>query len=434
MKISVVGAGYVGLITGVSFASFGHKVACIDKNVDAIQKLQNGQVPFFEPQLSTFLTQKQTADNLTFTTNANESLPQSDVIFIAVGTPETPMGDADTSAVFAALEEMASLAKKGAVIVLKSTVPIGTNQHVRNTLKRLQRDDVHVVSNPEFLREGSAIEDFMRPDRVIVGTLHKEAAQTMETLYAPVIKTGAVFVATSPETAETIKYAANSFLAMKISFINQMADLCEKVGSNVLDVAHGIGLDARINPHFLRAGPGYGGSCFPKDTRALCATAHKHGVNLSLIETTIKANEHRKTQMAERIAQRLGGALYGKTLGVLGATFKANTDDVRESPAIAIIELLTQKGAAIQLFDPKISHHLEDTLQGVSVVDTLEAATHKADALIILTEWSVFKSLDFKKLKANMNKPLMIDLRNLYRAGDVRAHGFTYYGLGQPSE
>ncbi|MGB1230491.1 MAG: UDP-glucose dehydrogenase family protein, partial [Holosporaceae bacterium] len=355
-------------------------------------------------------------------------------IFIAVGTPETPMGDADTSAVFSALEEIAPLAKKGAVIVLKSTVPIGTNQHVRNTLKRLQRDDVHVVSNPEFLREGSAIEDFMRPDRVIVGTLHKEAAKTMEKLYAPVIKTGAAFVATSPETAETIKYAANSFLAMKISFINQMADLCEKVGSNVLDVAHGIGLDARINPHFLRAGPGYGGSCFPKDTRALCATAQKHGVDLSLIETTIKANEHRKTQMAERIAWHLGGTLCGKTLGVLGATFKANTDDVRESPAIAIIELLTQKGATIQLFDPKISPHLEDTLQGVSVVDTIDAAALKADALIVLTEWAAFKSLDFKKLKANMRQPLMIDLRNVYRAGDVRAHGFTYYGLGQPSK
>lgn len=431
MKIGVVGSGYVGLITGACLADFGHHVTCVDKNAQRIKTLKNGQSPFFEPGLKELLAKTQ--GRLFFSEEPQKVAASCDVIFIAVGTPETPTGDADTTAVFQVVEEVAPFMRKEACLVLKSTVPIGTNRQVCKTLERLNCEHIHVVSNPEFLREGSAIYDFQNPDRLIIGTTSDHAQSTMSGLYQPLIKKGVPLLSVAPETAETIKYAANSFLAIKITFINQIADLCEAIGADVLDVAKGIGLDKRINPHFLHPGPGYGGSCFPKDTRALCATAHKKNINLSLVKEAINANNLRKGHMVEKIKHILEGTIRGKTLGVLGITFKAHTDDTRESPALAIIEALLAQGAIVQAFDPQAPENLKDKFDNFTLTNNANQAAQNADALIILTEWPVFQDLNFSALKNTMRNPLLIDFRNLYQRAAMKAINFPYIGLGQIS-
>lgn len=429
MKVGVIGTGYVGLISGACFATFGHFVTCIDKNVDVIERLKRKQLPFFEPDLEALLNDETVRQNMSFGHDIS-GIKNADVVFIAVGTPETPQGDADVSAVFAAIEQLAPHLKSGARLILKSTVPIGTNRRAHNALERLGRKDVGVISNPEFLREGSAIVDFMNPDRIVIGMRHSDDAPPMRTLYAPLLERDVPFLIVSPETAETIKYAANSFLAMKITFINQIADLCEKTGAKVEDVASGIGLDHRINPYFLKPGPGFGGSCFPKDTRALCAVAKQHGVDLSLIRTAIEANEARKSVMAKRIQALCGGEITGKTIAVWGITFKANTDDLRESPALTILPHLEAMGATLKLFDPKATKDVEDIFDTLRVFDSPYDAALKADALVVLTEWDMFRHLDLARVRAQMTSPRLIDLRNLFDPEHMDALGFSYSAIG----
>ncbi|TGW14509.1 UDP-glucose/GDP-mannose dehydrogenase family protein [bacterium NHP-B] len=432
MHIAVVGTGYVGLISGACFASFGHHVTCIDKNVDVIQRLNRGGLPFFEPDLKKLLHTDIVKTHLSFS-HETTCVAHADAVFLAVGTPETPTGDADVSAVFLVVEDLAAQLKKGARIVLKSTVPIGTNKRVHNALARLGRPDVGVISNPEFLREGSAIPDFMKPDRLVVGVRVSEDETLMRQLYQPLLDQNVPFLATEPETAETIKYAANSFLAMKITFINQVADLCEQTGGNVEDVAQGIGLDHRINPYFLKPGPGFGGSCFPKDTRALEATAQKCGVDLSLVRTAIEANTRRKEAMGKRIVSYMNHNVRGKTIAAWGITFKANTDDLRESPAMTILSYLEKQGARLALFDPQAKKNLENQFDALTVCADPYEAAHGADALVILTEWPLFQNADLDRLKHTLAHPRIIDLRNLYQAPLMKEKGFFYVPIGQPA-
>jgi len=431
MHVAIAGSGYVGLITGACLADFGHSVVCFDKNIHRIHALQKGHPPFFEPGLEDLLKKAQNHSRLTATTDASKAIPLADVVFIAVGTPETPQGDADTSAVFEVVEEIAPLMKQGSFLVLKSTVPIGTNHHVCNTLQRLKRSDIQIISNPEFLREGAAIYDFMHPNRLIIGTSSEKATLTMKQLYAPLLKKGVSLQITDPETAETIKYAANSFLALKITFINQIANLCEKTGADIREVARGMGSDERIGPAFLAPGPGYGGSCFPKDTRALLAAAKKRDVDLSLIESAIRANDFQKQHMVQKICKALHSEVQGKTLGIWGLTFKAHTDDIRESPALDIVGHLLDRGALLNLFDPQAPAQLKDKLENATFMDDPYSVAIQADALIILTEWPLFQELDLSKIKKVMRTPLIIDLRNLLEKHDVMSQGLSYLGLGQ---
>ena len=429
MHIAIIGTGYVGLISGACFAKFGHRVTCIDKNVDVIERLKAKQLPFFEPDLEKLLSEETVSRNMDFGHDIR-SVKEADVVFIAVGTPETPQGDADVSAVFAAIEQLAPHLKPGAHLVLKSTVPIGTNRRTRNALERLGRQDIGVICNPEFLREGSAILDFMEPDRIVVGTRHEKDIAPMKALYKPLLEGNVPFLTVTPETAETIKYAANSFLAMKITFINQIADLCEKTGAMVEDVAKGIGLDHRINPFFLKPGPGFGGSCFPKDTRALCAVAKQHNVDLSLVRGAVEANETRKEKMAKRIQHICGGDVANKKIAVWGVTFKANTDDLRESPALTILPLLESMGANLTLFDPKATKDIEDIFDRLQVCDNPYTAVEQAEALVILTEWDMFRTLDLARVKTLMQTPLFIDLRNLFDPTQMNELGFFYSAIG----
>ncbi|THD81856.1 MAG: UDP-glucose/GDP-mannose dehydrogenase family protein [Phenylobacterium sp.] len=435
MHVAMIGTGYVGLVSGACFADFGHTVTCIDKDAAKIEQLKSGGIPIFEPGLDTLVAQNVKAGRLFFDTDAAKAVKEADAVFIAVGTPSRRGdGHADLSYVHAAAEEVAGLVDGFTVIVTKSTVPVGTGDEIEAIIKRVRPDaDVAVVSNPEFLREGAAIEDFKRPDRVVVGTEDDRARAVMRELYRPLYLNETPIQFTSRRTSELIKYAANAFLAMKITFINEIADLCEAVDADVQQVSRGIGLDNRIGGKFLHAGPGYGGSCFPKDTLALVRTARSAGSPVELIETTVRVNDARKKAMAAKVATALGGELAGKTVGVLGLTFKPNTDDMRDAPSLDIVPALQARGARVQAFDPEGLHEARTLLKDVDFKDDPYDVAEGADVLVLITEWDQFRALDLDRIKLLMNKPVMVDLRNVYKPEDMRARGFAYASVGRAS-
>jgi len=428
----MIGTGYVGLVSGACFADFGHDVTCIDKDAGKIERLKSGGIPIYEPGLDLLVAKNVQEGRLSFTTEASDVVRSADAVFIAVGTPSRRGdGHADLSYVYSAAEEIAGLIEGFTVIVTKSTVPVGTGDEIEKIVRRVRPDaQFAVVSNPEFLREGAAIEDFKRPDRVVVGIEDERARPVMSELYRPLYLNETPIQFTGRRTSELIKYAANAFLAMKITFINEMADLCEAVGADVQHVARGIGLDKRIGSKFLHAGPGYGGSCFPKDTLALVKTAQDYGAPARLIETTVEVNDARKKAMATKVSDALSGDLAGKTIGVLGVTFKPNTDDMRDAPSLDIIPALLAQGAKVQAFDPQ-GHEAHKMLDAVDFLDDAYAVADGADALVLITEWDQFRALDLSRLKGLMKKPIMIDLRNVYDPEDVRKQGFTYLSVGR---
>jgi len=433
MKIAMIGTGYVGLVSGACFSEFGTEVVCLDRDGDKIDRLKRGEIPIFEPGLDDLVARNVRAERLSFTDSLADAVAGADAIFIAVGTP-TRRGDghADLSHVHAAADEVARVAGDGAVIVTKSTVPVGTGREVgRIAREAAPETSLHVASNPEFLREGSAIADFMRPDRVIIGAETDHARDVLHALYRPLylIETPVIF--TTLETAELSKYAANAFLATKITFINEIADLCEAVGADVHDVARGMGLDGRIGRKFLHPGPGYGGSCFPKDTLALVRTAEEARSPVRLVETVVSANDARKRRMADKIVQHCGGSVAGKTLAVLGVTFKPNTDDMRESPSLSVIPALQQAGARIQAFDPEGMDEAAKVLDGVAWKADAYDAMAGADALVILTEWNQFRNLDLARVKRTLTAPVVVDLRNIYDPAEMAAYGFHYDSVGR---
>jgi UDPglucose 6-dehydrogenase len=430
----MIGTGYVGLVSGACFADFGHEVTCIDKDAGKIERLKDGVMPIFEPGLDQLVSNNVREGRLFFATEAAEAVREADAVFIAVGTPSRRGdGHADLSYVYGAAEEIADLVSGFTVVVTKSTVPVGTGDEIERIMRAHRPGgDVAVVSNPEFLREGAAIDDFKRPDRVVVGTEDERAREVMRALYRPLNLNQTPILFTSRRTSELTKYAANAFLAMKITFINEMADLCEAVGADVQEVARGIGLDNRIGSKFLHAGPGYGGSCFPKDTLALVRTATDAASPVRLIETTVEINDARKKAMAGKVAAALGGEVAGKTVGVLGLTFKPDTDDMRDSPALDIIPALQGMGARVQAYDPEGMEEAAHLLPGVDFMDGPYEAASGADALVILTEWNAFRALDLGRLKLLMNAPVVVDLRNVYDPAQMKAAGFAYTGIGRP--
>jgi UDPglucose 6-dehydrogenase len=434
MRVAMIGTGYVGLVSGACFADFGHVVTCIDKDPSKIERLEKGEIPIFEPGLDDLVARNVREGRLFFTLEGAQAIKDADAVFIAVGTP-TRRGDghADLSYVYAAAEEIAGLIDGFTVIVTKSTVPVGTGDEVEAIIKRTNPGaQFAVVSNPEFLREGAAIEDFKRPDRVVVGTEDERAQAVMRELYRPLSLNETPIVFTGRRTSELIKYAANAFLAMKITFINEMADLCEKVGADVQQVARGIGLDKRIGSKFLNAGPGYGGSCFPKDTIALVRTANDYGAPTRLIEATVAINDARKKAMAHKVAQALGlEDLTGKTVGVLGVTFKPNTDDMRDAPSLDILPALQAMGASVQAFDPEGGKEAAHLLPGVDFKAGPYEAAVGADVLLILTEWDQFRALDLDRLKTLLKAPVVVDLRNVYKPAEMVRAGFTYASIGR---
>jgi UDPglucose 6-dehydrogenase len=434
VRITVVGSGYVGLVSGACFAEFGHHVTCVDKDEAKIARLNKGEIPIFEPGLEDVVARNIASGRLVFQTELAAAVAASDVALIAVGTP-TRRGDghADLSYVRAAAAEIADAVQGYTVVVTKSTVPVGTGAEIAALIhERRPTADVDVASNPEFLREGAALEDFMRPNRIVVGTLSERARAVMRDLYRPLFLSDTPILFTDLESSELIKYAANAFLATKISFINEMADLCEKLGANVSDVAKGMGLDNRIGAKFLHPGPGYGGSCFPKDTLALVKSAEKVAVPMQIVSATIAANDQRKAAMVDKIIAACGGSVAGKTLGILGLTFKPNTDDMRDAPSLVIIPGLQKAGATIQAFDPEGRHEAEKMLNDVTYAKDAYAALEGADALIILTEWNEFRALDMARVKLLLSKPIFIDLRNIYKKPEMVAAGFEYSSLGRP--
>lgn len=432
MHVAMIGTGYVGLVSGACFADFGHQVTCIDKDASKIDRLRAGGIPIFEPGLDALVAQNVRAGRLSFDTDAAASVKAADAVFIAVGTPSRRGdGHADLSYVYAAAEEIADLLDGFTVIVTKSTVPVGTGDEIERRIRAKRPDaDFAVVSNPEFLREGAAIEDFKRPDRIVVGIEDERARPVMTELYRPLYLNETPIVFTGRRTSELIKYAANAFLAMKITFINEMADLCEAVGADVQQVAKGIGLDKRIGNKFLNAGPGYGGSCFPKDTLALVRTAVDAGSPVRLIETTVAVNDARKKAMATKV-RAASGDLKGKTVGVLGLTFKPNTDDMRDAPSLDIIPALQAQGARVQVFDPEGTHEAQSLLKDVEFRADPYAVAQGADALVIITEWDQFRALDLDRVKSLMTQPVLVDLRNIYSPEDVRSRGFRYASIGR---
>ncbi|POR47365.1 UDP-glucose dehydrogenase family protein [Bosea psychrotolerans] len=432
MRLVMVGSGYVGLVSGVCFADFGHDVVCVDKDPAKIARLKNGEVPIFEPGLDTMLEANMRAGRLSFTTDLTEAARDADAIFIAVGTP-TRRGDghADLTYVYEATREIAVLAAENAVIVTKSTVPVGTGDEVERILREFRPGaNISVVSNPEFLREGAAIEDFKRPDRIVIGTDSDHARYVMTEIYRPLYINQGPLLFVSRRTSELIKYAANAFLAMKITFINEMADLCEKLDADVQDVARGIGLDNRIGAKFLHAGPGYGGSCFPKDTLALVKTAQDAKSPTRLIETVVEVNGRRKKRMAEKIIAACGGSVAGKRIAVLGLAFKPNTDDMRDAPALDIIPALQAAGAEVIAYDPESMEQARQVLN-IGFAEGPYDCIEGADALVIITEWNAFRALDLKRVKASLKSPVVVDLRNIYRPQEMKALGFTYHGIGR---
>lgn len=434
MKIAMIGTGYVGLVSGVCFSDFGHEVICVDKDPGKIDRLKAGQVPIFEPGLEALMAKNVSAGRLSFTLDLAEAVAGADAVFIAVGTP-TRRGDghADLTYVMTAAEEIGRALTGYAVIVTKSTVPVGTNRKVAEAARAANPDATFdVASNPEFLREGAAIDDFMRPDRVVVGVETPRARKVMGDIYRPLFLRDFPVVYTGLESAEMIKYAANAFLAAKITFINEIAALCEKVGADIKDVSKGMGMDGRIGNKFLHAGPGYGGSCFPKDTKALARIGQDHAVPMQITETVIKVNEEIKRRMIDKIVDLCGGTLRDKTIAVLGVTFKPNTDDMRDAPALTIIPALVGAGAKVRISDPQGRHEGEALLPGVKWIENPYQAANDADLLVLLTEWNEFRGLDLAKLARKMANPQMADLRNIYDAAEVRDAGFTaYIGVGR---
>jgi UDPglucose 6-dehydrogenase len=434
MNIAMIGTGYVGLVSGACFAEFGPTVTCVDVDEQKIERLCRGEIPIYEPGLEDLVAKGVKSGRLSFTTNLADAVARADAIFIAVGTPSRRGdGHADLRYVEAACLEIAKHLTGYTVVVTKSTVPVGTGRRVAAIIREANPDaDVDVASNPEFLREGSAIGDFMRPDRVVIGAETERARTVMQSLYRPLYLSETPVVMTTLETAELTKYAANAFLATKITFMNEMADLCERVGADVQDVARGMGLDGRIGKKFLHAGPGYGGSCFPKDTVALVRTAQEYGAPARLVEAVVQVNDTRKGGMAKRVIAAAGGSVRGKTIGVLGVAFKPNTDDMREAPSLFIIPALQDAGAKVRAYDPAAMHEAEPMLPGVTwCSDAYDTATG-ADVLVLVTEWNEFRALDLERLGSIMSTRTLVDLRNVYRSDEVRAAGFKYSSIGRP--
>ena len=434
MRVAMIGTGYVGLVSGVCFADFGHSVICVDKDPKKIDVLNNGGVPIFEPGLADLVAKNVSAGRLSFTTEIEDAVKTADAVFIAVGTPSRRGdGHADLSYVYAAAEEIAEFLDGYTVIVTKSTVPVGTGDEVEARMRKARPDgEFDVVSNPEFLREGAAIDDFKRPDRVVVGTDSERAQEIMRSLYRPLFINETPIVFTNRRTSELIKYAGNAFLATKITFINEMADLCEKVGANVQEVSRGIGLDGRIGGKFLHAGPGYGGSCFPKDTLAVVKTAQDAGAPLQIVEAVIAANEARKDKMADKVIKGCGGSVKGKTIAVLGLAFKPNTDDMRDSPSIPVINKLLAGGATIRAYDPEAMEEAKTLLPNITYCEDSYDCIAGADALVIITEWDQFRALDMDRVKDLLAAPVLIDLRNIYNPERMADRGFTYISVGRP--
>lgn len=433
MRIVMIGSGYVGLVSGACFADFGHQVVCVDKDATKVDKLNAGGIPIYEPGLDELVARNVAAGRLSFTTELAGPVGDADVVFIGVGTPaRRGDGHADLSYVYAAAREIGAALKGFTVVVTKSTVPVGTGDEVERIIAEENPDaDFAVASNPEFLREGAAIEDFKRPDRIVVGIEDERARGPMTEVYRPLFLNQSPLLFTRRRTSELIKYAANAFLAMKITFINEIADLCEKVGADVQDVSRGIGLDNRIGSKFLHAGPGYGGSCFPKDTLALVKTAEDNGAPIRLIETTVAVNDTRKRAMARKVITAVGGDVRGKTIGVLGLTFKPNTDDMRDSPAIAIVQALQDAGAIVRGYDPEGMEAAKAVMPDITYCNSAYDVAEGASAVVIVTEWNAFRALDLSRLKAKMDQPVLVDLRNIYREDEVTRAGFAYSSVGR---
>ncbi|MGE5513640.1 MAG: UDP-glucose dehydrogenase family protein [Bacteroidota bacterium] len=434
MRIVIIGSGYVGLVSGACLADFGHDVICVDKDADKIAKLKAGEIPIYEPGLDALVSANTTAGRLTFATELGEHLPSAEVVFLAVGTPSRRGdGHADLSYIYKAALEVAQEAKGPIVVATKSTVPVGTGDEVERIMRKARPDlDFSVVSNPEFLREGSAIEDFKRPDRIVIGANDQRAREAMTEVYRPLYLNQPPIMFTSRRTSELIKYAANAFLALKITYINEIADLCEQVGANVQEVARGIGLDNRIGSKFLHAGPGYGGSCFPKDTMALIKTAQDYDSPLRIVETVAAVNEQRKRAMGRKVIAACGGSVRDKTIAILGLTFKPNTDDMREAPSLAIITALQDAGAIVRGYDPEGTEQARSLLQNVTLFDNAYSCIEGADALVIVTEWNEFRALDLRRAKRLLKTPVVVDLRNIYRVEEMAKLGFSYTSVGRP--
>jgi UDPglucose 6-dehydrogenase len=434
MRIAMIGTGYVGLVSGACFADFGHQVTCVDKDADKIKALQRGEIPIFEPGLDALVATNVKAKRLDFTTDLTAPVAEADAVFIAVGTPSRRGdGHADLTYVYAAAKEIARALSGFTVVVNKSTVPVGTGDEVERLIREANPSaDVEVVSNPEFLREGAAIRDFKFPDRIVIGTSDERARKAMAEVYRPLSLNQGPLMFTARRTAELIKYAANAFLATKITFINEIADLSERVGADVQEVARGIGLDNRIGSKFLHAGPGYGGSCFPKDTRALIKIAQDNDVQLRIVEAVLGVNDHRKRAMARKVASAAGGNLRGKTVAVLGLTFKPETDDMREAPSIPLITGLLDMGAKVRAHDPVGMEQAKKELPDIAYYDDPYACAKDADALVLVTEWVQYRAMDLDRLKREMAQPVVVDLRNIYRLEEMAEHGFTYESVGRP--
>jgi UDPglucose 6-dehydrogenase len=433
VRVAMIGAGYVGLVSGACFADFGHQVVCVDTDKDKIASLTRGIIPIFEPGLSELVTANVQAGRLAFESALQQPVREADAVFIAVGTPSRRGdGHADLSHVYAAAQQIAPELNGFTIVVTKSTVPVGTGDEVERIIRETNPDaDVAVVSNPEFLREGAAIQDFKHPDRIVVGMEDERAREVIQQLYRPLYLNAAPILFTNRRTAELTKYAANAFLATKITFINEIADLCESVGADVQEVARGIGLDNRIGAKFLHAGPGYGGSCFPKDTLALMKTAQDNAAPLRIVETVVAVNDARKRGMVRKVSSALGGNLRGKTIAVLGLTFKPNTDDMREAPSLAIVTALQDLGAKVRAYDPAGMEQARKVLENVEYSDGPYACAKDAHALVIVTEWEQFRALDLDRLKREMASPVIVDLRNVYRPDEMARHDFAYESIGR---
>ncbi|MDI3470132.1 MAG: UDP-glucose 6-dehydrogenase [Pseudolabrys sp.] len=433
MRVTMIGSGYVGLVSGACFADFGHTVICVDKDADKIAALERGEIPIHEPGLDDLVARNVAEKRLTFTTDLASSVAGADAVFIAVGTPSRRGdGHADLTYVYDAAREIAAALKGFTVVVTKSTVPVGTGDEVERIIRETApKAEFAVVSNPEFLREGAAIQDFKHPDRIVIGTSDERAKQVMSELYRPLYLNRAPLLFTERRTAELIKYAANAFLATKITFINEIADLAEKVGADVQEIARGIGLDNRIGGKFLHAGPGFGGSCFPKDTLALIKTAQDNATPLRVVEAVVASNDIRKRAMSRKVSSALNGEVRGRTIAVLGLTFKPNTDDMREAPSIPLIAALQDMGATVRAYDPEGIEQARTVLSNVTFCQNAYDCAEGAAAVVIVTEWEQFRALDFARLKKIMTQPVLIDLRNVYRPDEIARHGFTYESVGR---
>ncbi|GHU11180.1 UDP-glucose 6-dehydrogenase [Alphaproteobacteria bacterium] len=431
MNIAVVGTGYVGLVSGVCFSEFGFNVKCIDNNVSKIEELKKGIVPIYEKELDKLMSKNMKAGRLSFTSDMAEGVRDADIVFIAVGTPSKPDGSANLNYVYGAVDELAPHMNNDAILMIKSTVPVGTTRAVKRFL--LDKGfDIEVAFNPEFLREGAAIEDFMRPDRIILGVESKKAEEALKRAYRPLFVLSIPIVFTGVETAELSKYAANAFLAMKITFINEVANLCENCGADVQEVAYAIGLDKRIGEQFLQVGPGYGGSCFPKDTSALNDFAKNFGVDMPLVEETIRSNDARREKMIQKIMSVCDNDVKNKNISILGVTFKANTDDMRDSPSICIVNHLIEKGANVKIYDPSFSEQAKRIFKNVEWNGNAYDNCNGADVVVILTDWAEFRAINLADLRCRVKTPLLVDLRSIYTVHEAKASGFTYHSVGRP--